>query len=635
MRHFALLLAMATALAMNAGGPYTIYPTPHMMAISPSAFTNVADSAIFTPQVTIMAQDGIDQTTIERAQQVLARHGFGTVGAHKTPKDGSVVKLLVLGPEEEKGKYDHYLLTFSAGMRGEAQVNIGGENTDAVFCGLATLDQMLAQRDSSGKMPCVLIDDYADVQNRGIIEGYYGVPYTALVTKDLFRFMARYKMNTYMYGAKSDPYHSHLWSEPYPTHITAEQERTGYLTQDMMRDITAAAHQNKVNFVWAIHPGKAFADPADATVLDRIMGKFESMYQLGVRQFGVFVDDVGVPSDPATMRLCADRLADLQHRIDTRWNTPGAAPADTVKPLHYVPQLYAYGWVDLEQARTFYESLRLVPAKVNIYITGKNVWSVPNNHDLALVRQWMGREVSWWWNYPCNDQDPTKLFVMDTYTNFRDETHIISTDRLERQLQGTNTVIINPMQQGELSKVALFSVADYTWNNHDFNCHTNWEDALPAVLQPAMAAAFRRLAPFLRYYDGDALDYYITRYKQSVSRGKPTPQPLIDLLTQVNDDCHTLMRLPLDSSRQSSGLFHEDLRPWLCRLEAMSREAIELLKGNNPPTVDYDNDPRFQFNILGGMGSEISLAVRTSEPAAQSLAPFISWLRQQNVPLTP
>ncbi len=630
MKHIALLFAMITALAMNADAPYTIYPTPHMMAISPSAFTNVADSAIFTPQVTIMAQDGIDQATIERAKQVLAKHGFQTVVVHKTPKVGSVVKLLAIGPEEKLGKYDHYLLTLSAGMKGEAQVNIGGANTDAVFCGLATLDQILAQRDSGGKMPCVLIDDYADVQNRGIIEGYYGVPYTALVTKDLFRFMAQYKMNTYMYGAKSDPYHSHLWSEPYPTHITPEQERIGYLTQDMMREITSEAHKAKVNFVWAIHPGKAFADPADVTVLDRIMGKFESMYQLGVRQFGVFVDDVGVPSDPAIMRLCADRLTDLQRRIDARWNTPGAAPADTVKPLHYVPQLYAYGWVDLEQARTFYESLRSVPAKVNIYITGKNVWSVPNNHDLALVRQWMGREVSWWWNYPCNDQDPTKLFVMDTYTNFRDETHIISTESLERQLQGTNTVIINPMQQGELSKVALFSVADYTWNNHDFNCHTNWEDAFPAVLQPTMAAAFRRLAPFLRYYDSDALDYYITRYKQSVSRGKPTPQPLIDLLTQVNDDCHTLMQLPLDSSRQSSGLFYEDLRPWLCRLEAMSGEAIELLKGNNPPAVDYDNNPRFQFNILGGMGSQISLAVRTAEPAAQSLAPFITWLRQQN-----
>jgi hypothetical protein len=35
----------------------------------------------------------------------------------------------------------------------------------------------------------------------------------------------------------------------------------------------------------------------------------------------------------------ADRLQQL---IDQRWNTKKALAADTVKPLHYVPQLYAY-----------------------------------------------------------------------------------------------------------------------------------------------------------------------------------------------------------------------------------------------------------------------------------------------------
>ena len=622
MKHLALLLTLIASLTLNASGPYVIYPTPHLQMPIPG-------TAKFTNTVTIVVTDNsIDDATIARAKQVFASHGLESVVADKEPSKGSFVTLTT-DAKKEQGKYDSYVLGLYGNKDGEALAIISGENTDAVFCGLATLEQMLDQHDGNGAMPWVTITDFADVQNRGIIEGYYGVPYSALVTKDLFRFMARYKMNTYMYGAKSDPYHSQLWSEPYPTHITPEQERLGYLTQDMMRDITNVAHQTKVNFVWAIHPGKAFADPADATVLDRIMSKFESMYQLGVRQFGVFVDDVGVPSDPDIMRLCADRLTELQNRIDARWNTPGAAPSDTVKPLHYVPQLYAYGWVSLDKARTFYESLRSTPSKVNIYITGQNVWSVPNNRDLDLVQQWVGREVSWWWNYPCNDQDPTKLFVMDTYTNFRDETHIISTDRLERQLNGTRTVIINPMQQGELSKIALFSVADYTWNNRDFNCQTSWEDALPAVFRPKMADAFRRIAPFLRYYDSDAMDYYIVRYKQSVSNGRPTPQALINLLTQVNNDCHTLMQLPLSSISQSDGLLFEDLRPWLLRLEAMTSEAVALLKGENPQAIDYDTDPRFQFDILAGMGNEISLQTRTAQPAAQSLAPFIEWLRKQ------
>lgn len=621
MKRLVLLFTIITALAACAGTTYHIYPTPHQQI-------PIHEAATFTKPTVIVTSHGIDQATITRAKQVLASHGIAAEVTHKTPPKGSYISLKT-GFKSEDDKYNHYKLSLLAGKQGQAQVTIEGENTDAVFYGIATLEQMLSQCNPYDKMPCVTINDYADIQNRGIIEGYYGVPYSAPVTKDLFSFMARYKMNTYMYGAKSDPYHSQLWSEPYPTHITAEQERIGYLTQDMMRNIITAAHESKVNFVWAIHPGKAFANPDDDTVLDRIMSKFEYMYKLGVRQFGVFVDDVGVPSDPAIMRLCADRLTELQNCIDARWNTPGAAPADTVKPLHYVPQLYAYGWVDMEKARTFYESLKHTLAKINIYITGKNVWSVPNNHDLSLIQQWIGRKVSWWWNYPCNDQDPTKLFVMDTYTNFRDETHIISSDRLESELHGTNTVIINPMQQGELSKIALFSVADYTWNNQNFNSYNNWEDAIPAILDPRMATAFRRIAPLLRYYDGDAMDYYIVRYKESVNYGRPTPQALIDLLSQANEDCHTLMQLPISSASQSNCLFYEDLKPWLLRLEAMTAEAVALLKGENPPTVDYDNDPRFQFSILSGMGNEISLQTRTAQPAAQSLAPFIIWLRQR------
>ncbi len=641
MKPFATLIALLAALAAGAGTPYEIYPIPHSQHALPG-------SAAFTPSVAVVAEAGIDAVTVERAVQVLADHGIQAQEAKQAPASGSALLLATAtrpGPAQRRleamgigtdvlatpGKFDRHILALNADSRGAAQVAIVGEHTGAAFCALATLEQMLDQREPSGSMPCAVMHDYADVQCRGIIEGYYGVPYSAAVTKDLFRFMARYKLNTYMYGAKSDAYHSRYWADPYPATITAEQQRLGMLSSSMMRDIATAATAAKVNFVWAIHPGNAFADPADTAVLDRIMRKFEAMHELGVRQFGVFVDDVGVPTDPAVMRLCAQNLTTLQQRIDRRWNHAGAAAADTVRPLHYVPQLYAYGWVELDKAQRFYESLRPVPDKVNIYITGKNVWSVPNNHDLGLVSRWLGREVSWWWNYPCNDQDPTKLFVMDTYTNFRDETHILSLDRLERALRGTRTVIVNPMQQGELSKVALFGVADYAWNNAAFNCETSWQAALPAVVGPEHAQALHRAAPLLRYYDADALDYYIVRYKHSVERGQPTPGALIDQLTAVSRACRQLEGLQ-HSPSASQRLLYDDLRPWLLRLHDMADEAVALLQGGNPPAIDYDHSARYQFDILGGMGEHIALETRTAQPAAQSLAPFIDWLRARRQP---
>lgn len=637
MRRITLLALILCGLLNNYAQQYTIYPIPQQQLLQKG-------SARFTSPVFIVAENSIDSATIHRAEQVLGEHGLKFVTAEK-PKKG--MTNLLLGVNGSRGvadkeaakrqlsrdvfslpKYDRHILDLRADKLGTAQVLVLGENTDATFCGLASLEQIL-EGVHGVDFQCVTLYDYADIRDRGIIEGYYGVPYTADVTKDLFRFMAKYKMNTYMYGAKSDPYHSQRWGEAYPTEITEEQLRIGYLTQDMMKDIANVGHAMKVNFIWAIHPGMAFTDAKNDQVLGQIMHKFEDMHRLGIRQFGVFVDDVGVPNDDATLRLGADRLTELQRRIDERWNGPGIHPKDTVKPLHYVPQLYAFSWVDAEQARRFFNSLSNVPEKVRIYITGAAVWTVPNSKDLAVVKDYLGHDTSWWWNYPCNDNDVTKLFVMDTYGNFHDEKHIVTLARLESKLEGTPTLIVNPMQQGEASKIAIFSAADYAWNNSAFDNNKSWEAALPAVVGNNYASALRILLPYLRYFDADALGYHVENYRNSVARGTPQPWGLIAELRRLITACEQIQGLK-SSSRQSDRLFYEDIRPWLLKLEAMAREAVERLQGNNPEVTDLNGNKDFQFPILTGLGDDISLSVKTAEPAAEVLEPLLLWLRESS-----
>ncbi|MBR2420415.1 MAG: beta-N-acetylglucosaminidase domain-containing protein [Rikenellaceae bacterium] len=636
-RVLSLVVCALTALAAHGHNIYTIYPTPQ----NQYGFDR---TATFTKQVNIVVEKEIDQTTIDRAMQVFADHGFKATISNAIAKNGSNLLLGVAGAKGTvdrhvsslgldrslfalDGKYDRHLLTLTGNKRGEAQVVILGEHTDAVFYGLASLEQMLDQGTSD--MQCVLIEDYADIKYRGVIEGYYGVPYSAEVTKDLFRFMARFKMNTYMYGAKSDEYHSRYWSEPYPTEITEQQRRIGFLTQDMMRDITDVAHATKVNFIWAIHPGRAFAKADNEEVLGKIMTKFESMYSLGVRQFGVFVDDVGVPTEVEEMEICARNIDELQKRIDARWNAPNTPAAEQVKPLHYVPQLYCYSWGTPQTVKNFFGSLSKTDPKINIYITGRNVWSVPSNKDIAHVKQYLGRDVSWWWNYACNDADFTKLFIMDMYTNFRDESHIDNLARLESTLNGTNTLIINPMQQGAASKIPLFSVADYAWNTDAFNNDKSWEASLPAVVGEERAVALRKAAPYLRYFDSDGLTYLFERYKLSIRRGKPDHQALLEELRAIHAACVELKKMK-DSTDESDRLFYGDVRPWLLKLEAMTGEAIALFESKTPPTVDYENNPDFQFEILNGMGNHISLKVMTAEPSAECLPEMIKWLREQD-----
>ena len=632
---FCLLSAVAVA-----DNVYDIRPVPQQQE-------RLQGVAALAGQVNVVAGAGIDGYTIDRAKEVLTEHGLTPVVARKAKKGANVLYLGVNGSKDladreakrlglkrdvfKQPKYDRHALT----VRQEgnaAEVLILGESTDAVFCGLASLEQMLDQA-QGGQLSCVDIYDFADTQYRGVIEGYYGVPYSKEVTADLFRFMARYKMNTYMYGAKSDPYHSQYWDKPYPETITPEQQEVGMLTEGMMRQLTDVAHRTKVNFIWAIHPGQAFTDKNQEDVLDRIMGKLRLMHKLGVRQFGVFVDDVGVPSDSAVLALNANRLTQLQQMIDKEWNGRKALAADTVKPLHFVPQLYAFSWVNRQQGERFFNSLSSTPKKVCIYITGRAVWTVPNSEDPELVSSWLGRDVAWWWNYPCNDNDMNKIFPLDTYRNFDDEAHIDRHATLVPDLKGVNTLISNPMQQGEISKIALYSIADYAWHRAAFDNDASWMASLKAIFGERAKAAFR-LLPLTRHYDTN------TRLADCIRQWKGKPhcrkgvKALIDELESLQADAKTLAEMGQSESESDRLLWHE-LQPYVEKVGDMcaivktlvSPDATDAQRQQaRQQAAQLDKSPKYQFSVLNGMGNDIKLSKRVAEPAAKLLRPFVDQL---------
>ena len=49
--------------------------------------------------------------------------------------------------------------------------------------------------------------DYADVNIRGFIEGYYGLPWSNEDRMSLMRFGGDYKMTSYIFAPKDDEYH--------------------------------------------------------------------------------------------------------------------------------------------------------------------------------------------------------------------------------------------------------------------------------------------------------------------------------------------------------------------------------------------------------------------------------------------
>ena len=101
-------------------------------------------------------------------------------------------------------------------------ISVLGYDGRGVFYGLQTLRQIAAQA-GNGHLPYMTVNDWPDLPARGVVEGFYGTPWSHEARLSLIDFYGRYKMNTYIYGPKDDPYHSSPnWRKPYPENEAAE-----------------------------------------------------------------------------------------------------------------------------------------------------------------------------------------------------------------------------------------------------------------------------------------------------------------------------------------------------------------------------------------------------------------------------
>src|SRR6476620_7312672 len=127
-------------------------------------------------------------------------------------------------------------------------------------------------------------------ERRGIVEGFFGPPWSMAERKRLFAFGAARGMNTYLYAPKDDPYHRARWRSPYPKE----------LWRAMLR-LIGAAQKRQIDFVYAFHPGAALCFTEDEPVRI-LLRKAQRFYAAGVRTFAVLFDDI-----PSRLEHARDR----------------------------------------------------------------------------------------------------------------------------------------------------------------------------------------------------------------------------------------------------------------------------------------------------------------------------------------
>ncbi|XP_072026542.1 protein O-GlcNAcase-like isoform X2 [Amphiura filiformis] len=114
----------------------------------------------------------------------------------------------------------------------------------------------------------------------GVVEGFYGRPWTPDQRVELFDLISSLGLNAYIYAPKDDLKHRAYWRELYSV------EEAEHLTT-----LIQSAKENNVMFVYALSPGLdiTFSNSKEVTCLKR---KLEQVKQFGVDAFALLFDDI-------------------------------------------------------------------------------------------------------------------------------------------------------------------------------------------------------------------------------------------------------------------------------------------------------------------------------------------------------
>jgi len=355
---------------------------------------------------------------------------------------------------------------------------------------------------------------------RGVIEGFYGPPWSHAARLDLVAFLAERAMNAYVYAPKSDPRHRDRWRDAY------EPADAACLTE-----LAAACADVEVRFGFALSPGLdiEYRDPRDRQAL---LDKLAPLVDAGVDWFVLALDDI--PNRPG--------LAVQQAELAT-WLT-GQLPAVrlTLVPTEYVGTRPSPYLAELAAG---------MPSTVDLMWTGPTVCSPVI--DAAAARGWRAaiadHPLLLWDNYPVNDT------VMEAELHLGP--YIGRTADLTDELDG---VLCNPMLQPHASKVALGTAAEFLRDPAGYDPPAAWARAIADVggsRADALGVLARACAdgPLLR-----SERLVLHQLVADLEREAPTPD-WADGVAQLRGELGAL-RAAHDAFEAGDPL-GDEIRPWL------------------------------------------------------------------------
>ncbi|KAK3590145.1 hypothetical protein CHS0354_041199 [Potamilus streckersoni] len=244
-------------------------------------------------------------------------------------------------------------------------------------------------------------DDNVDNRNGskficGVVEGFYGRPWSTEQRKLLFTWMKKMSLTTYMYAPKDDCNHRAYWREPYSV------EEAENLTS-----LIEVAKENNITFVYAISPGLdiSFSSAKDVQFLKR---KLEQVATFGCNAFALLFDDIDPELseiDKSAFQSSAHAQASITNEVFEHLGQPEFFFCPTEYcTARAIPTLTSSGYLNTIGSK-------LLPP-INIMWTGSKVVS---KHiviqEIEEVTAVIRRPPVIWDNIHANDYDPRRIYL--------------------------------------------------------------------------------------------------------------------------------------------------------------------------------------------------------------------------------
>lgn len=595
---------LATEMKETKGSEYEIYPIPQSIEYGSSVVN-------LTNEANVIFEEGIDQATKNRLIEVLSIKGINHEVSNEIKEDKTNFLVGINNSEEIVDKYftENNLVDDAHFEKNDAHmvsvkgnvIAVLGKNTDSAFYGITSLKAIFNQLEGN-ELKELFIKDYSDGQWRGFIEGYYGIPWSNENRMDLMKFGGDFKMNAYIFAPKDDEYHSLKWREPYPAEKLAEIE-------EMVE--VGAATKNK--FIWTIHPflkdGMNFDSEENyKSDLEKIIAKFEQLYSVGVRQFGVLADDAeGDASNQVQL------MEDLE-----KWRLE----KKDVYEFIFVPKVYTKESAGGDVNNEYLNTIGTMPESIDIMWTGDVILGYVTQDTFEFFEQAVGRQAFMWLNWPVNDINNKRLLMgkgemLDpTVTNFKG-------------------IVTNPMQEAQASKVSLFAIADYGWNRADFDVDKSWEDSFKYIDPDAS----EELHTFAKHMSDPAPNWHGLSLEESEEL-RPTieeftrklwaNESIIDYSKVILDEYQEILDATNNFATKSKNeLLKGEIKGWVDSLRDLAESTIAYInaavafeKGNYEQAIKYYVLGEDEYTASRSHRTPVLNGQSRPEPGTRHLIPF-------------